>query len=54
MSMRLAVIPQTSHIMRGNSAGAVSAFVCTQNGAMPMIFHIFLVVPAINGKCRGA
>lgn len=37
MSMRLVTHLQTSHIMRGNSAGAVSAFVCTQNGAMPML-----------------
>ena len=37
MSMRLAAHPQTSHIMRGSLAGAVSAFVCSQSGAMPVL-----------------
>lgn len=37
MSMRLVAHPQTSHIMRGSSAVAVSAFVCTRNGAMPVL-----------------
>lgn len=51
MLMRLVAHLQTSHIMRGNSAGAVSAFVCTQNGAMPVAGRghaLFMAVLIIN------